>query len=398
MIMKPANSNWMAFRVDGSTGIGTGHVMRCLTLASLVQQHGVACVFASRNLTPSLALLIENGGHTCLLLNKKGPPPSADQGEYGRWLGTTEHFDAQSFLDVLRSKRSKFGEPLSVLVDHYGLGQSWEAEVHRKTGALVCVIDDLDRWHDCDILVDTTYGKSAVNYAGRVPEEAVMLVGSQYALLRPDFAQMRNGALQRRNDRAAGEAPVANVLVTMGGGDQHNWSAWAASAIRPLAQEFALHVHLLLGAAYPHEESLRAVSALYGAQMTIHRNVSEIAELLFRMDVCIGSAGSSTWERCCLGLPTINLILAENQRQICTELSSIGAAANGGDFTVETNVPKPYEWANAHLRPLLESAERRDLMTQAACKVTDGNGAPRVLGHLLALRDHGATNIPRDID
>jgi UDP-2,4-diacetamido-2,4,6-trideoxy-beta-L-altropyranose hydrolase len=398
MIMKPANSNWMAFRVDGSTGIGTGHVMRCLTLANLVQQHGVACVFASRNLIPSLALLIENGGHNCLLLNKKGPPPSADQGEYGRWLGTTEHFDTQSFLDVLKSRRNKFGEPLSVLVDHYGLGQSWEAEVRRQTGAPVCVIDDLDRRHDCDILVDTTYGKSAVNYAGHVPEEAVMLIGSQYALLRPDFARMRDEALQRRNDRAAEEAPVANLLVTMGGGDQHNWSAWAASAIRPLAEEFGFHVHLLLGAAYPHEESLRELSVLYGEQMSIHRSVSEIAELLLRIDVCIGSAGSSTWERCCLGLPTINLILAENQRQICEELSSIGAAANGGDFTVQTNIPQPYEWANTHLRPLLESVKRRDLMTQAACKVTDGNGASRVLGHLLALRVPGGSNRPSDID
>jgi UDP-2,4-diacetamido-2,4,6-trideoxy-beta-L-altropyranose hydrolase len=398
MRKKLSHSNWMAFRVDGSTGIGTGHVMRCLTLANLVHQHGVSCVFASRNLTPSLALLVEKSDHTCLLLNQNGPAPSAEQGEYGRWLGTTEHFDSQAFLVSLRSTRSKFGEPLTVLVDHYGLGESWEAEVHRQTGAPISVIDDLDRLHDCAILVDATYGKSEVNYSGRVPDEAMLLVGSQYALLRPDFARMRDEALQRRNDRAAEEAPVANLLVTMGGGDQHNWSAWAASAIRPLAQEFGFHVHLLLGAAYPHEESLRELSVLYGEQMSIHRSVSEIAELLLRIDVCIGSAGSSTWERCCLGLPTINLILAENQRQICEELSSIGAAANGGDFTVQTNVPQPYEWANTHLRPLLESVKLRDLMTQAACKVTDGNGASRVLGHLLALRVPGGSNIPRDTD
>lgn len=375
--------NWIAIRVDGSAQIGIGHVMRCLTLANAFARRGIECLFVCRRLDGSLPEWLREAGHGLINLVEDGPDPSPAQGGYGAWLGTTQAHDADGTLRALASRREQSGNPLLVLVDHYGLGREWEECISKEIGVSVAVIDDLDREHHCDFLIDTTYGKEPTRYRGRAPEHSVVMTGADYALLRPGFAELREETLARRDAAFAAGEPVKNLLIGMGGADPGNATAWVLKAIEPLATRYGFDTNVLVGGAYPHHDRLRELAASYTAPLTVHRDISDVAGLLADMDLCIGAAGSSSWERCCLGLPTVNVVLADNQREIAAALSGAGAVVDGGRIGEGTSLSMA-EWAQQHVEPLLADNDKRKVISNAARMITDGRGTMKVLSRLFS--------------
>ncbi len=307
----------VAIRVDASNKIGTGHVMRCLTLADAMQQRGAQFRFISRHLPEYIRDMLAAKGHEFLLLDSSSSEASADDLAHANWLGTSQHADAQESLQALSDQYWDW-----LVVDHYALDARWES-VLRQAAKHILVIDDIaDRQHDCDVLLDQNfYADMDTRYTGKVPEHCKLLLGPRYALLREEFRRLREQVKPRMG-------PVKRVLVFFGGVDADNYTGLAIEVLANIGVE-GLQVDVVIGAQHPHREQIE--SACSEHQFDCHVQTKRMAELMATADLAIGAGGSATWERCSLGLPSIVLVLAENQRKAIRDLAAVGAVINLGD-------------------------------------------------------------------
>lgn len=358
----------VAFRVDASLQMGSGHVMRCLTLAKALRAVGAECHFLCREHRGNMLVQIRAAGHHVhpLALVESSAVVQAQQGAlaHAAWLGASQLEDAQQSIDVLQSLR-----PDWVVVDHYALDACW----HRQLRALcrnLMVIDDLaDREHDCDLLLDQTFGRHAADYQTLVPENCKMLCGSRFALLRPDFAALRLDSLTRR----AKQREIKHVLITMGGVDQANATAAVLDALAGVAHVAELRVTVVMGAKAPWLEAVRqqVLQLPFAVDVLVDRH--DMADLMAMADFAIGAAGSTAWERCCLGLPCIMVILADNQRTVAAGLQAAGAAqVIAGVDAIRDQLPGMFA-------AFQNQPQRIQAMSAAASQITDGAGVQAVV-------------------
>ena len=233
------------------------------------------------------------------------------------------------------------------------------------------MIDDLaNRPHDCDLLIDTTFGRSAEDYRDLVPPGAVILAGARYALLRPEFAALRAESLARR---AAGGG-VERILVSLGLTDLGGITARVVAAL--LETALKAQIDVVIGPSAQSRAELEAFAARE-RRVELHIDPPDMARLMTNADIAIGAGGTTSWERCCLGLPTIVIILADNQVWASQMLNEFGAINALMQTSLATDIP------NA-IAELVDPTTRRE-MTGKAADVTDGRGAERVCEAIIAI-------------
>lgn len=355
------------FRTDASRTIGTGHVMRCLTLADALRGAGASCRFVCRELDGHLIDAIRARGHAVTALPvppEAFAPPAASAPAHASWLGAPWEQDAADVVSALRGER-----PDWLVVDHYALDSRWEGALRPHCGRLF-VIDDLaDRPHDCDLLLDQNLGRTALDYAERVPKGCSVLAGSAFALLRPAFAAARADSLRRR--RAGG---VRQLLVALGGVDQDNVTGDILAALGQAPLPAGCRIVVAMGEQAPWIAQVRATAAQLPLEIQVVVGTQAMADLMAASDLAIGAAGTMAWERCCLGLPTLTVVIADNQRAGAQALAAAGACML---------LPLPVAagtLAEALARALAPGMLQS--MQHAAAAVTDGGGAKRVLAHM----------------
>jgi UDP-2,4-diacetamido-2,4,6-trideoxy-beta-L-altropyranose hydrolase len=252
----------------------------------------------------------------------------------------------------------------AVVVDSYAISNADE-RILRTAARNLVVIDDLaDRPHDCDILLNQNYGRVAADYAGLVPEAATVLAGANFALLRAEFAAYRSAALARR--RAGG--PVQRILVSLGLSDVADVTHRIVRVVLAAVEGAAIDVVVGAGA---KSDTLHQL-AVQEPNVHIHVDPPSMVDLMVDADLAIGAAGSTTWERCCVGLPTLIAVLADNQREIAHELAEAGVVLS---FHIGPNLESTLR---DQLIGLVGSAERRREISRRAAKIVDGAGAQRV--------------------
>jgi UDP-2,4-diacetamido-2,4,6-trideoxy-beta-L-altropyranose hydrolase len=354
----------VALRVDASTEMGTGHVMRCLTLAEALREGGAEVEFICRELEGNLCDFIERKRHfTVHRLARPDEGRSSDSIRlaHAAWLEVDWQSDAEQTRGVLKRGQT----PDWLIVDHYALDRHWEAEV-RADVARIMVIDDLaDRAHECDLLLDQNVLSDELRYDALVPEYCRMLLGPKFALLRPEFRLARERP-QKRTDRAK------RVFVFFGGTDPSNETAKALRALH--SEEFAnLEIAVVIGRECRHHTQLsELVASLPDA--TLYVQVDNMAQLMSQADVAIGAAGATSWERCYLGLPSVISTIADNQRSIAAALARVGAVCYVGHY----NEAGADDIARA-LRRLLSDSTLRRSMGDVAKEIVDGKGAEHVI-------------------
>lgn len=354
-----------AFRVDSSLEIGAGHVMRCLTLADALREQGARCTFVSRGNEGSQLARIEASGHRLAALPAANGDFDAEQGApaHAAWLGAGWREDARQTRLALGTDR-----PDWLVVDHYAIDARWERELAGSCGRLMAIDDLADREHDCALLLDQTLGRMPSEYARLVPHDCLLLTGSAQALLRPEFAAAREAALARRPD-----ASLRRLLVSMGGTDLANATGrvLAAIASEPALEDLELCV--VVGGGSPWLAAVEAQLRAMPHRSELHVDARAMAPLMQSADLAIGSAGTTSWERCCLGLPAILLVLADNQGAVAAALARAGAA----------RVMAHYSSLARQVLELRENPAALARMAAAAAQVTDGLGAARVREKLL---------------
>ncbi len=358
-------SQSVAFRVDASPKIGIGHVMRCLTLADALADRGVRSLFISRHLPCHLRDFVRGRGHECTVV-AEASSDAGDELSHADWLETSQEVDAADTLSALAD-----GSWDCVVVDHYALDARWERRVRNAT-ARILVIDDLaDRAHDCDLLLDqNVYPDMDTRYTRMVPSHCAQLIGPRYALLRVEFQQWRERVSPRTG-------AIKRLMVCFGGVDAENLTEAALEALRSLGLT-GCSVDVVIGASHPRIQRTRAVCATAG--YTCHVQSDRMAELMASADIALGAAGSTSWERCCVGLPTVCVATAHNQVAIAAGLESRGVAV-----TVTPAARVTAEDVVGVLGPLLVDPNRVAVMSRAAWNLVDGLGAVRVRDRLLSM-------------
>lgn len=363
------------FRVDASLHIGTGHVMRCLTLADALTAGGTTCEFICRAHPGHLLDLIRSKGYIAHALAVRRDPLGAgvagcttesdeQSPAHSDWLGASQSEDAAACASILAER-----QPDWLIVDHYALDVHWEQALKPHYRKLM-VIDDLaDRPHVCDLLLDQTFGRQDEDYRAWVLRDCKLLCGSQYALLRPEFAAQRSYSLQRRV-----KPQLRQLLITMGGVDKDNATGRVLKTLRdsPLPSDCKIVVVMGTTAPWLNEIKQQALCMPWSTRVLV--GVSDMARLMAESDLAIGAAGATSWERCCLGLPTAMMVLADNQRSIALALCNTGAA-------------QLIQFAELESQPIITSqlidTRMLSLMNSAAAAVTDGLGTDRVVGSIL---------------
>lgn len=307
----------IVFRADASIDIGTGHVMRCLTLGHALVEQGAECQFICRAHEGHLIDYIRDQGFQVHVLAMDSVANhSSGETAHAHWLGTSQSRDAQVCASLLEAIR-----PDWLVVDHYALDAQWEWKLTDFYKYLM-VIDDLaDRPHVADILLDQTLGREAADCQLHVPSECSILCGSRYALLRPEFVALRPYSLLRRV-----QPTLRQVLVTMGGVDKDNATGQVLDALSRCVLPPDCRVVVVMGPKAPHLNLVKTQAQMLPYSTQILSGADNMAQLMADSDLAIGAAGATAWERCCLGLPTLMLVLADNQRHLAEVLVDAGAA------------------------------------------------------------------------
>ncbi len=361
----------IAFRTDASLQIGTGHVMRCLTLADALQVTGAQCHFICREHVGNLIAQIRQRGFTVSVLPAAADamitddPADTGRSNYAAWLGVDWATDAaQTKVGV--------GETAVdwLIVDHYALDARWEKTLHPLCRKLM-VIDDLaDRPHDCDLLLDQNLGRDVGDYSQLVPEGCTVLAGPRYALLRPEFAALRDESLRRR-----ATPQLKHLLITMGGVDQTDATGKVLEALQDCQLPAGLSITVVMGPHAPWLERVQVLAKQMPQPTEVKVNVNNIAQLMAGSDLAIGAAGSTSWERCCLGLPTLIVVLAENQLNGAAALEQSGSVKLIGSVDA---IPHALQ----SMLNLLATTDALSQLSQKSCLITDGQGTSRVTGAL----------------
>ena len=321
----------IAFRADSSNIIGHGHIMRCLTLAhALVRQEtpvkseGIRISFICRNHLHNINHLISQNKFSLITL----PQGKAiiKQQDSNTWLGCSQEEDARQCITAITSQIM----PIDILVvDHYALDEQWHKLVSPYYQQLM-VIDDLaNRSLLCDFLLDQTLNRQADQYMSHVPKHCQLLLGKNYMLLRDEFSSLQKQARIQRQLRSK-QLTSANILISMGGGDPDNLSERALLAIAQLCKHYPfITVNLVLSSQSKYLKELQQLSNSF-SWSTLITDCQNMADLMLYADIAIGASGATAWERCCLGLPSLITVNAENQQLIAKNLTDVGATINLG--------------------------------------------------------------------
>jgi UDP-2,4-diacetamido-2,4,6-trideoxy-beta-L-altropyranose hydrolase len=354
----------VVFRCDASLQIGTGHVMRCLTLADALSEQGAECHFICREHRGHLLDVIQQRGHQTYSLPVESGSQYQEKKEselaHAEWLGSTQQQDADLCSTLLQVLQTDW-----LIVDHYALDVHWEKRLRSYCKKLM-VIDDLaDRQHDCDILLDQTFGRDPQNYVQWVPRNCKLLCGANYALLRPEFSQWREYSIKRRE-----KGQLEHLLINLGGVDKDNVTTKILKGLEDSALPDYCKITVVMGSTAPCVDVVREQAILMPWPTEVKTGVSNMAELMAKSDLAIGAAGSTSWERCCLGLPTIMVVLADNQSVIAKALERAEAASLLDLTSLET---QPLAFKQYLSSRILEK------MSTSARAVSDGLGALRVI-------------------
>jgi UDP-2,4-diacetamido-2,4,6-trideoxy-beta-L-altropyranose hydrolase len=325
--------------------MGTGHVMRCIALAQAWQDTGGRATFAMTASTPpALQTRLEAEGMNIAHL-------AAEWGSQD---------DAQQTTALAQQRGARW-----IIADGYHFGAAYQQQI-KAAGLKLLLVDDYGHadHYSADIVLNQNMTADEAMYVRREPYTRLLL-GTRYVLLRREFWPWRGW--QRE------VVPVARkVLVTLGGSDPDNVTLLVMQALHQIAVE-DVEVVVLAGGSNPHYDTLHDAAQAAPYVVHLRQNVRDMPELMAWADLCIGAAGSTSWERCLLGLPSLLVVLADNQQLIAEHLHAQGIATNLG----RTGSVSAAELARA-IAQLAHDADARAEMMRRGQALVDGRGAERI--------------------
>ncbi|PAE19805.1 UDP-2,4-diacetamido-2,4,6-trideoxy-beta-L-altropyranose hydrolase [Bacillus sp. 7504-2] len=350
------------FRVDASYQIGSGHVMRCLTLASELRKKGNHVIFLSRNLKGNLSEIIENKGYEVIILENPYEE-NIDSLFHSHWLGVKWATDAKQTLDVLKQLNVCVDW---LVIDHYAIDEKWEKVVQNYVRRIL-VIDDLaDRQHSCDVLVDQNYYLDLEKrYKGLVSESTIKLLGPQFAIIRDEFLVERALITERKREN--------NILLFFGGTDPTSETLKMVNYLKSAETVINGKIHVVVGKNNNQKEMIRSFCNNNG-NFVFHYEIDYMARLMRECCFAIVAGGTITWERYCMGLPALVIAVAHNQIEIAKNIATLN---------IDMFLGSSDEYSNdallRHLKEICQNPKQLVVNSHNALNLVDGLGKYRIL-------------------
>ena len=313
----------VAIRTDASYEIGSGHLMRCIALADELQKSGYEILFISSNREQNWIKLIREKNYECATIVTSFEKNRRNT----RAMKSNRHRVASNDIDWQKDSREvkeilKYRTTDWLIVDHYGIDWRWETSM-RNHVTRIMVIDDLaDRKHDCDLLLDFVYGRQADDYQHLVTQDCQLLLGTKYTLLRSEFLDWQRFALHRRRNAKR----IQKILISLGGVDHDNLTGTVLRLLNQVDWILDTQIHVILGPGFRGQPEIETIITNPRIKATLEWSVNDMARRIANADFGIGALGVSTWERFCLGLPSINIIAEPNQFNLATRLEKLHIA------------------------------------------------------------------------
>lgn len=355
----------VAIRADASRRIGSGHVTRCTTLGRELARRGAEVTFIARQHEPGwYQRVVDAGFDLRLLAEPSGDRGSLEDGDYASWLGVDALQDAAETLEHLEAE--EYG---LLIVDHYALDARWEQQVRPHVGRIMAIDDLADRSHQADVLLDQNLrSDGGAAYRQLVPGGSLVLTGPGYALLGPSYRRAREQPLP--------DAQPGRVLVSLGGAtDPHVLSEVIDALCVSAGAVTAIDV---VDPLQRWRQDDAGAGGRAGIDVQVHGAMPDLVGLMVDAEVAVGAGGATSWERMCLGLPTVAMSVAVNQRQVLSELDEIGAVIDVGDVA-DGAARRCGEAVDA----LLRDRPRWEAMGHYGKLLVDGRGVERVAEALL---------------
>tara|TARA_B100000475_G_C15012481_1_gene320897 strand:- start:277 stop:1320 length:1044 start_codon:yes stop_codon:yes gene_type:complete len=334
----------VVFRSEASPEIGAGHIMRCLSLADKLAEKDWICYFACSSSTVETVSDLANSKHRTLELTLQ----SQNQPQY---------------------LMSLFPQGIELLVvDHYELDSNYESSCRPWASAILAIDDLANRTHDADILLDQTINRPKTDYKNLTPNDCWILIGPEYALLREEFSKNRSSALCERDRRPP---KLDRILVSLGSQDLSDTTSLVLNNIYSFLDD--VHVDVILSGTAPHLARVKELMKQFPSTR-LFSDVDNMSAVISKADLAIGAGGISSWERCCLGLPTVSITVSDNQALINKNLDDIGAVCHVGEYQKIDSEKLANSIETFHLNP-----NKLTDMSREARRVCDGLGANRLV-------------------
>ena len=354
-------------RADASPVIGTGHFVRCLNLAkSLIERHAQV-TFLSRNLGRDLNDRLISAGCRVIDLPSQNTPSGQNPDDYSTWLGADEREDISQCLNLISCSAD-----CSFIVDHYGVNEKWLGMAKKAFRKLI-VLDDLaERKLDVDLVINQNLGWKAKDYAHLVGQDTKLLLGPRYALLAENYSKAR----QKLDRSFKSDAPL-RVLVSLGGADIENVTGKVSRVLEEMQTKHDFMLTIVVGPMNTNSNELNAISQRSDGKIVLMQGANNLSDAYASHDIAIGAVGGSSWERCCLGLPTILVPIAENQKSAAKKLQKSGAG-----FLLDCHHDN-FEYDLVKALRQMSDEETRRVMSKQAMQICDGLGSKRVTNEIM---------------
>ena len=339
-------------RVDSSTKVGYGHLIRCLALADTLKK-SFKINFICTNLNGNLISQICKKKFEVFRFNIKSQRINVKK-------------DAEKTISIIKKHRNKKS---LLILDSYILSQEWENRVRPYVKRLIVIDDLMDRKHSCDLIIDQNLHTQMNSlYNKSVPKNCVKLLGPDYAILRNQFIAQRKYAKIR-------SLPIKNILVSFGGTDNENHTLHALTSLKKLNSD--VNVNVVTGTANIGKKIIKNFCKK-NFNYNYFEQVENMAKLMQVADLCIGSSGTTTWERCCVGLPAIAIVASNDQKDIASAVSKNKCIINLGKIKKSDNVNY------VRLMKNLKNSELQN-MSRNCMKLVDGKGAARISKYIFSM-------------
>ncbi len=349
----------IVFRADASQEEGGGHLVRTLAIARELAKRGHDCILVTQEGSVDLI----PGGRESL------PKTNFSTKE----IKKSDFDNVQAMCNILPED----WHANLAFIDSYRLQKDYQSNV-RKFSHKIAVIDDMpSRSHDADFLVDPTYNRQADEYKALLDSKSIVRTGVEFAPLREEFALHRESSLKRRQSRSPND--TNHLVISMGLSDPLNVTAFAMEALLTLNLNFDLTV--VIGKNSPHQNQIEVLAKQFKKPATVLIAHNQMAKLMSECDLVLGGGGSSSWERCCLGVATVQIILAKNQEDVTNSLVEQGAAMSIGYFE---HLSK--EIIAQAVSTYLTDFALLERTSRAAAQISDGHGALRIAYELEKLK------------
>ena len=358
----------IAFRVDASEAIGSGHVMRCITLAlEFCKKVNAQIHFITREHVGHLNDFILSFGfqlHTLPMGTKKLEAHDKITTQHEDWLGSTWQEDSELTKNLLLAI-----SPNLLIVDHYAIDNRWERCVKTIYTETLCVLDDLaDRSHDAHVLIDYTLGRHESHYVKLVSQNCKLLLGLSYAILRREF-------LPKVITKKRLVSDTVNILINMGGVDKNNVTLEIIKLAQGFKTEKKIKLIVIVGNKYKEYDELQLYLSKQKFEYRLKKNTKSMVDYMNLSDFAISSIGTTTWELFSQGVPSILIPIANNQVPHAKQIQK-----NSLGFVILDDFQNNLK---TYAEKLISDSTSRHNLSRRTSELVDGLGAERVVLELI---------------